>query len=116
MDATESMHAYLLLVEHMATNDGTLEEILQESFPASNFEEDWTVVVNMQIKEDQEVEDIPIKGKTMTVRPTQAVVFLGEDNAGIIGTGAGEFYDERFNLKDGDLRDEFMNDFKSKFI
>lgn len=116
MDTTESVTNYVLLVEYMVTDDTTLEDILMKSFPASNFDRDWTVVINMQIEEEQEVEDVPVEGKTVTVRPSQAIVYLGEDHAGIIGAGAGEFYDDRFDVEDDDLKGEFINDFKCEVI
>lgn len=116
MDSTESVNFYIRLVEHIADDGSTLEDILKETFPASSFDRAWTVVINTQLDSEQEIDDEPAPGMTVTVQPNQALIYLGEDHAGILGPGAGEFYDSRFNVEDGTLKDEFMRDFTSEII
>ncbi|NGM71360.1 hypothetical protein G6M89_20570 [Natronolimnobius sp. AArcel1] len=111
---TEALRDYVLLYEYLPSDD-PLDEVITATAPASNFEEDWTVVANSNLTEERAVEDIPRRGSQTTVRPDQALIFLGERHAGIIGAGASEFYDDRFDVSEDTLRTEFMDDVRSEF-
>lgn len=115
MDPEQSVNSFLQLYEFLPTNDVPLDEPLTVTFPATNHDQDWTVVLNADPKAEHDVEDVPVTGSTTTVRSTQALIFLGQQHAGIIGVGAGEFYDDQFDTPAGSLQDEFMTDFTDEF-
>ena len=50
---------------------------------------------------------------TVTVQPIHALVFLDERHAGIIG--AGEFYDDQFDMAVESPQEAFLTDFATEF-
>lgn len=114
MDSKDSANTFILLHERLTTDDASLEEILTATVPATERGQDWKIVLNPNPVEEMESEEIP-RSSTKAVKPLQALIFLGERHAGIIGAAAAEFYGDRFDTDDKTLEDEFLNDFQSEF-
>lgn len=80
MDVEESVNSFVQIYQFMATDDTPIDEPISESFPAANFEKDWTVVVNADPMGENDVVVFPSDSSKTTVRPMQALIFLGEDH------------------------------------
>ncbi|MCQ4334880.1 hypothetical protein KM295_15600 [Natronomonas sp. F2-12] len=115
MDSEQSVNSFIQIYEFLPTDDVPLDEPLTVTFTATNHDQDWTVVLNADPKAEHNVEDVPVTGSTTTVRSTQALIFLGQQHAGVMGVGAGEFYDDQFDTPRASLGEEFMNDFTDEF-
>ncbi|WP_241432770.1 hypothetical protein [Natrinema pellirubrum] len=113
MDSIEAMHHFLLLNEYLLPEEPASEDLIREFIPASAFNQDWQIVLNPDMEEKEAI-DIPKQGKTTMVRSTQALIFLGNRHAGLIGSSAGEFYDDRFDTS-ADLQEEFLEDLSAEF-
>lgn len=86
MDGEDSVNTFILLYERLLTDDTALEEAITATIPATDREGDWKVVLNPDLLEEKEVDVIPGKDAN-PVKPRQALVFLDDRHAGIIGTG-----------------------------
>ena len=116
MDAKEAVNSFIRLYEYLPTGDTPLDEPIVTSFPAVKHEADWTIVLNGDPSKAHEVEDVPTPGSTVTIRPTQVLIFLGEQHAGIIGAGAGEFYEDQFETRENSVQEAFLSDFEKAFM
>ncbi|MCU4971133.1 hypothetical protein OB955_00070 [Halobacteria archaeon AArc-m2/3/4] len=116
MDGKEAVNSFIQLYEYAPTGDASLDEPIVTSFPAANHEADWTFILNGDPTETHTVKDIPTSDSTVTVRPTQALIFLGDQHAGIIGAGAGEFYEDQFETFENSIQEAFMSDFEEAFM
>lgn len=112
MESTKATNNFIQLFEFLPTEETSSADLITVTVSAAHFERDWMIVINSGFDE-KEAADVPISGKNTMVRPTQALVFLGEKHAGTIGIGAGQFYDDQFCAKVDDLESEFMNDIRS---
>ncbi|MXV61589.1 hypothetical protein GS429_05820 [Natronorubrum sp. JWXQ-INN-674] len=116
MDATKAVNSFIELCEFIPTKDTALDEPIVTTFPSTIHERDWTIVLNGDPTEEYAVEDVPASGATVTVRPTQALIFLGEQHAGIIGAGAGKFHEDEFESLESSVKEAFFNDFEEVFM
>lgn len=110
MNPSESSNFYILMFEFIAPDEATLEDTFRVTVPASNFEEDWEVAMNPNPTEEQVIKNFPVNGSEFSLRPNQALILIGEELAGIVGAGAGEFYDDDFETNEASLKNQFKTD------
>ena len=115
MDVETAANSFIQLYEFLPTEDTPLDEPVIVTFPVTHHDAEWTIVLNGDPTESHDVEGIPTSDSTVTVQPTQALVFLDERHAGIIGAGAGEFYDDQFDTAVESLQEAFLTDFATEF-
>ena len=113
MDVETAANSFIQLYEFLPTEDTSLDEPVVVTFPATDHDAEWTIVLNGDPTQSHDVEGVLTSDSTVTVQPIHALVFLDERHAGIIG--AGEFYDDQFDMAVESPQEAFLTDFATEF-
>ena len=111
MDVETAANSFIQLYEFLPTEDTSLDEPVVVTFQQQITTQNGRLC--LMATRPHDVEGVLTSDSTVTVQPIHALVFLDERHAGIIG--AGEFYDDQFDMAVESPQEAFLTDFATEF-